>query len=99
VVAPKTGRGGGGDGDAALLLLLHPVHGRSALVHLTDTVRNARIEEDALGRRRLAGVDVRHDSDVPATIQRCSACHDLSLICEHSLAVSTTLKLKTQDAC
>jgi hypothetical protein len=41
-----------------------------------------RIEEDALGRRRLAGVDVRHDTDVPATIQRCSACHGLSLICE-----------------
>jgi hypothetical protein len=40
-------------------------------------VRDARIEEDALGRRRLAGVDVRHDSDVPATIQRCSACHGL----------------------
>jgi hypothetical protein len=50
-------------------------------------VRDARIEEDALGRRRLAGVDVRHDSDVPATIQRCSACHGLSLICERLLAV------------
>jgi hypothetical protein len=37
-------------------------------VHLTDTVRDARIEEDALGRRRLTGVNVRHNPDVPATI-------------------------------
>jgi hypothetical protein len=29
---------------------------------------NACIEQDTLGRRRLSGVDVRHDSDVPATI-------------------------------
>jgi hypothetical protein len=37
-------------------------------VHLADTVRDARIEEDALGRRRLTGVNVRHNPDVPATI-------------------------------
>jgi hypothetical protein len=30
-------------------------------------VRDARIEEDALSCSRLTGVDVRHDSDVPAT--------------------------------
>ena len=96
-VLPGAGRRSRGNRDAALLLLLHPVHGRSALVHLADTVRDARIEEDALGRRRLAGVDVRHDSDVPATIQRCSACHGLSLICEHSLAVKITLNLKSKD--
>jgi hypothetical protein len=65
-------------------------------MHLADTVRNARIEEDALGRRCLAGVDVRHDSDVPATIQRCSACHSLSLVCEHPLAVITALKPKSR---
>ena len=47
--------------DAALLLLLHPIHGRSALMHLSDTVRDTRIEENALGRRRLAGVDVSHN--------------------------------------
>jgi hypothetical protein len=37
-------------------------------MHLADTVGDARIEEDALGRRRLASVNVRHDPDVPATI-------------------------------
>src|SRR6202034_138077 len=64
VVVPETGGGRGGDGDSALLLLLHPVHGGGAVVHLTDLVADTGVVEDALGRRRLAGVDVRHDSDV-----------------------------------
>jgi hypothetical protein len=36
-------------------------------MHFADAVRDARIEEDAFGRSRLSGVDVRHDSDIPAT--------------------------------
>jgi hypothetical protein len=64
VVAPEGGRGGRGDRDAALLLLLHPVHDGRALVDLTHLVGAAGVEEDALGRRRLTGVDVRHDPDV-----------------------------------
>src|SRR5690606_1390212 len=52
------------DRDAALLLLLHPVHRRGAVVHLADLVALAGVEQDALRRRRLAGVDVRHDAEV-----------------------------------
>ena len=66
-VAPGAGGRGGRDGDAALLLLLHPVHGGSAFVHLSDAVRPSRIKQDALGRSGLAGIDVGHDADVPAT--------------------------------
>ena len=59
------GRGRGGrDGDAALLLLLHPVHGGSAVMDFADLVRLARVIEDALGGRRLAGVDMRHDTEI-----------------------------------
>src|SRR5207253_5195544 len=47
---PETSRGGAGDRDAALLLLLHPVHGRRALVHLANLVRDARIIKDPFGR-------------------------------------------------
>ena len=54
---------------------LHPVHGRRALVHLSDTVVYTRVEENALGRRRLTGVDVSHNSDVPAFYERYCACH------------------------
>src|SRR3954468_5173042 len=69
VVAPLAGRGGRGDRDAALLLLLHPVHRRGALVDLADLVGPPRVIEDALGRRRLARVDVGHDPDVPGLLE------------------------------
>ena len=61
---PGALRRGRRDGDAALLLLLHPVHRGRAVVDLTDLVVDTGVEEDALGRRGLAGVDVRHDPDV-----------------------------------
>ena len=75
VIAPEGGGRGGGDRDAALLLLLHPVHDGSALVNLTHLVGAAGVEEDALGRRRLAGVDVRHDPDVAGLLECDFACH------------------------
>ena len=69
VVLPLRGGGGGGDRDAALLLLLHPVHRGRALVDLADLVGAPGVVEDALGRRRLAGVDVRHDPDVAGVLK------------------------------
>ena len=69
VVLPLRGGGGGGDRDAALLLLLHPVHHGGALVDLADLVGAPGVVEDALGRRRLAGVDVRHDPDVAGVFE------------------------------
>src|SRR5205085_11692067 len=66
---PEAGRGGRGDRDAALLLLLHPVHRRRTLVHLANLVRDARVEEHALGRSGLTGIDVRHDADVLELVQ------------------------------
>ena len=61
---PKASGGSGCDRDAALLLLLHVVHGRSAVVHFADLVVDARVVKDALGRGRLARIDVGHDADV-----------------------------------
>ena len=69
VILPRAGGRRGGDGDAALLLLLHPVHGGGALVHLADLVGLAGVVEDALGRGGLAGVDVRHDADVAVVLE------------------------------
>jgi hypothetical protein len=46
-----------------------------------DLVGLAGIIEDALGRRRLAGVDVRHDADVTIALERMAAGHDLKLQC------------------
>ena len=61
---PKAVGGGAGDGDAAFLLLHHPIHGRRAFVHLAELVADARVKQDPLGTRRLAGIDVRHDADI-----------------------------------
>src|SRR6202034_2385902 len=61
-VTPPAGGGGRGDGDAALLLLDHPVHGGATLVDLAHLVVATGVVEDALGRRGLARVDVRHDA-------------------------------------
>ena len=56
------------DGDAALLLLRHPVHRRGAFMDLTNAVRASCIEQDALRGGGLTGIDVGHDADIPATI-------------------------------
>jgi hypothetical protein len=37
-------------------------------VHLSDAVRPARLEQDALRRSGLSGIDVGHDADVSATL-------------------------------
>jgi hypothetical protein len=39
-------------------------------MHLTDLVGDAGLEQDALGRRRLAGIDVGHDADIATAIER-----------------------------
>jgi hypothetical protein len=50
-------------------------------VDLSDAVRPSRIEKDALSRSGLAGIDVRHDADVPAALQwNCSRHSFLSFL-------------------
>src|SRR5580658_2105581 len=64
VAEPARGGRGRRDRDAAFLLLLHPVHGGCALMDLTELVVDAGVEQDPLGCRRFARVDLRHDPDV-----------------------------------
>jgi hypothetical protein len=42
---------------------------------LTDLVVLAGVIKDALGRRRLPGIDVGHDADVAIAVERCLASH------------------------
>ncbi len=72
---PEAGRGGRRDRDAALLLLLHPVHDGRAIVNLTQPLGDPRVEQDALGGRRFAGIDVGHDADVPIPREGGLPCH------------------------
>ena len=64
VVIPEAGRSSRGDGDTPLLLLHHPVHGRSSVVNFTDLVVHSGVVQDALGSRRLTGINVSHDADI-----------------------------------
>ena len=59
-----------GDGDAALALLVHPVHRGRAFVDLADLVDAAGVKQDALGRCRLAGVDMGDDADIAGSLER-----------------------------
>ncbi len=72
---PEAGHGRGRDGDAPLLLLLHPVGRGRTVVHLAELVRLAGVEQDALAGRGLAGIDVRGNPDVAIAFDRSRACH------------------------
>ena len=69
VAFPETGNSSGGNGDTALLLLLHPVSGGRAVVGLAYLAVDTGVEEDTLGRGGLTSIDVRHDADVADLLQ------------------------------
>ena len=72
---PVAGGGGGGDGDAPLLFLGHPVHGGGAVMGLTDLIVDAGVIQDSLGGGGFSGVDVGHDADVSGVFQSNFTCH------------------------
>ena len=78
---PEAGGCSGLNGDAALLLLSHEVHRRSAIVRLTDLVVLAGVVQDAFGGGSLTGIDVSHDADVADLMQvgKHVQCHKCSL--------------------
>src|SRR5690606_6081372 len=67
---PRARDGGGGDGDAALALLLHPVGDGGALMNFAHLVNDARVKENALGSGGLARVNVRGDANVARPLHR-----------------------------
>ena len=75
LVFPDRSRGSRRDRDAALLLLLHEIHGRSAVMHFADLVALAGVIEDPLGGRGLSGIDVSHDAEIAVVLDRVTAGH------------------------
>ena len=74
---PEARGRGGRDRDAALLLLLHIVHDRRAVVNLADLVRHARIEKDALRRGGFTRVDMRRNTDVSVSFDGRRSWHSI----------------------
>ena len=67
---PAGGDGGRGDRDATLAFLFHPVGGGGAVMHFAHLVHHSGVKENTLGRGRLAGVNVRGDTDVTRVLER-----------------------------
>src|SRR5690606_28400024 len=72
---PERGNGRGGDGDATLLLLHHPVSGRRTIMGLAHLVVDACVEQDPLGGSGLARIHVGHDADVAVAVDGGLATH------------------------
>mmetsp|Transcript_11152 Transcript_11152/g.14697 ORF Transcript_11152/g.14697 Transcript_11152/m.14697 type:complete len:536 (-) Transcript_11152:66-1673(-) len=72
---PESGGRSRGDGDAAFLLLLHPVHGGCTIVHLTDVVGFTSVIQDTLGTGGFTCIDVRHNTEVTVMVECIVACH------------------------
>src|SRR5204863_95283 len=87
---PETGGRGRRDRDAALALLLHPVHDGRAVVHFAYLVRDARVEKDAFGGRGLAGINVGTDADVAIPVDGRRTCHKLHNLRKFSGDINST---------
>ncbi len=77
LAVPDGGGGSGRNRNAALLLLLHEIHGGSAVMHFADLVALAGIKKNALSHSRLAGINVGHDAEVPVVCKFVCAGHNL----------------------
>ena len=79
LAAPERSRRSRCDCDAALLLLLHPIHRRGTFVHFADFMALAGVIENALGRRGFTGIDMRHDTEITVVLYGMNAGHGLFL--------------------
>ncbi len=93
MLSPVAGNGRRRDGDAAFALLFHPIGHRRTVVHVAHAVRATRIEQDPLGRRGLARIDVGDDPDIPYLFERILSWHksyQLSAATAHSGSAFST---------
>ena len=79
IVLPEGSGGSGGDGNAALAFLWHPVHDGGAEVYLSNLVGTAGNEEHTLGDRGLTGVNVSDESDISDPFYREGLRHGVRL--------------------
>src|SRR5690606_29365776 len=72
VTLPKTGNGRGGNGNAALFFLRHPVGGRAVAfaTDFADFVVNTSTVQNTFSSSGLTGVNMRDNTDVTKVLQR-----------------------------
>ncbi|MNT78625.1 hypothetical protein D3C72_2178760 [compost metagenome] len=66
---PETGSRRRSNGDAAFLLLFHPVHGGGAVVHFAQLVTDPGVKQNPLGGGGFAGIDMRRDADIAVAFE------------------------------
>ena len=67
--SPVTGCSCRCDGNTSLLLLLHPVHGCSTFMSITNLIVNTSIIQNTLGQCGLTSIDMSHNSDISGSLQ------------------------------
>ena len=77
VIVPETSSSRRRDRNPALLLLLHPIHRRCAIMHFANFIRFTGIKQDAFSRCGFTRIDVRHDADIAIHAEVMAACHSL----------------------
>ena len=70
LLGPKASNSRRCNGNPAFAFLLHPIRDRVTIIHVADLVNQARVEEYPLGRRGLAGINVRGNPDVAGAFER-----------------------------
>src|SRR3546814_77825 len=65
---PEAGHGGGSNGDATLLLLLHPVGSRCTIMHFTNLMGYTHIKTDPFRGCCLACITVSNDANIAITL-------------------------------
>ena len=72
---PERGGRSRSNRDTTLLLLLHPVHGCCTIMHFTNFVINAGVEQNAFCGCCLACVNVRRNTDIAVFVDGGFTCH------------------------
>ena len=81
----------GGNGDAALAFLLHPVGHGIAVIDITHAMDEPGVKEDALGGGRFASIDMGGNADVARTLHRILSLGRIhcSFLFQHCLHLNT----------
>src|SRR5699024_10289412 len=61
--------GSGSDCNTSFLLLLHPVHGSSTFMSVTNLVIHTSIIKDTLGQCSLTSIDMSHDTNISGSLK------------------------------